>query len=282
MSNILQAFVNIVNNYKVTVEEVTKGNNRANNMGEGLEAYVKKAFANNFKETNKKKQKENLRKTFSYMGAKNSPPDIILTKSDAIEIKKTETLGTLQFNSSQPKVKLYSTNPRVSIKCKSCEDIPWTEKNIIYAMGHIPKDTKKLKSLWFVYGECYTANEDVYQSIETRLKQSLEQIDDLSISIDTNELGRVTNIDSLDITYLRIRGMWVIKHPSKVFDDLYEQINEQFSLIAIIPIEKYNTFPNEDKKIIENMNNIIITDEVVSDPNNAADTLKIKLLVFKV
>ena len=199
MSNILKAFINIVNNYQVNVSNITTGNNRANNMGEALETYIKKAFANNFQETNKRTQKANIRSTFSYMGAKNTPPDIILTNGDAIEVKKTETLGTLQFNSSQPKPKLYSTNPRISDNCRNCDNGTWREKDIIYAMGHIPKNTKQLKSLWLVYGTCYAANENVYQSIETRIKQSLEEIDDLSISIDTNELGRVSNIDSLDI-----------------------------------------------------------------------------------
>lgn len=282
MANILQAFINIVNNYQITITNVTQGNNRANNMGEGLETYIKKAFANNFQVTNKRTQKANLRRTFSFMGAKNSPPDIILTNSDAIEVKKTETLGTLQFNSSQPKSKLYATNPKINTECKNCDDGTWTEKDIIYTMGHIPKKTKQLKSLWFVYGTCYAANENVYQSVESRIKQSLEEIDDLDISIDTKELGRVNNIDSLDITYLRIRGMWVIKHPSKVFDDLYEQTDETFSLVAIIPIEKYNNFPQEDRNNIESIDDITITDEEISDPNNAADTLYIKLLVFKV
>ncbi|HIP52225.1 MAG TPA: NgoPII family restriction endonuclease [Campylobacterales bacterium] len=41
MSNIIKAFINIVNNYQVNIEEFTQGNNRANNMGEGLETYIK-------------------------------------------------------------------------------------------------------------------------------------------------------------------------------------------------------------------------------------------------
>jgi len=282
MSSIIKAFINIVNNYEVNIDTMTEGNNRANNMGEGLESYIKKAFASNFQETNKKKEKENLRNTFSYMGSKNSPPDIVLSNSDAIEIKKTETLGTLQFNSSQPKSKLYSSNPKIKSECKKCDNGSWTEKDIIYIMGHIPKGTKQLKSLWFVYGTCYTANEEIYQSVETKIKQSLKQTGELSISIDTNELGRVNNIDSLDITYLRIRGMWVIKHPSKVFDDLYEQTDEVFSLIAIIPLSKYNSFQLKDRNLIENMKAVSITNEVISDPNNAANTLDIKLLIFKV
>jgi len=36
MSNIIKAFINIVNNYETNVQTLTQGNNRANNMGEGL------------------------------------------------------------------------------------------------------------------------------------------------------------------------------------------------------------------------------------------------------
>lgn len=39
MSNILKAFINIVNNHQVTIPNMTQGNNRANNMGEGLDLY---------------------------------------------------------------------------------------------------------------------------------------------------------------------------------------------------------------------------------------------------
>jgi len=44
MANIIKAFINIVNNYQVNITNVTQGNNRANNMGEGLETYIKKLF----------------------------------------------------------------------------------------------------------------------------------------------------------------------------------------------------------------------------------------------
>jgi len=36
MSNTLKAFINIVNNHKIEVQNLTQGSNRANNMGEGL------------------------------------------------------------------------------------------------------------------------------------------------------------------------------------------------------------------------------------------------------
>ncbi len=107
MSNILKAFINIVNNYNVTVDELISGNNRANNMGEGLESYIKDAFSNTFTESDKKKRKEKFRKTFSYEGSKIRIPDLILQAGDAIEIKKTESLRDLQLNSSHPKDILY-------------------------------------------------------------------------------------------------------------------------------------------------------------------------------
>ncbi len=122
----------------------------------------------------------------------------------------------------------------------------------------------------------------IYTDVVKEVKSSLKTTKNLQIDTDCKEVGKIKNIDSLKITYLRIRGMWVIKHPSKVFDDLYEQTNESFSLIAIIPIEKYNNFPQKDKNKIESIDNISITDEEISDPNNAANALKIKLLTFKV
>ena len=102
MTNILQAFINIVNNYQVNITNVTNGSNRANNMGEGLETYIKEAFSNTFLESNKKIKKQKFRDCFSYEGSKTRIPDLILKDSDAIEIKKTEVLGDLQLNSSHP------------------------------------------------------------------------------------------------------------------------------------------------------------------------------------
>ncbi|WP_457749408.1 NgoPII family restriction endonuclease [Sulfurimonas sp.] len=281
MANVLQAFINIVNNYQVNITNITHGNNRANNMGEGLETYIKEAFSNTLLESDQKIKKQKFRDSFSYEGSKTRIPDLILKDGDAIEIKKTEVLGDLQLNSSHPKAILYSSQ-NISDECRNCEDNAWIKKDILYAMGHIPKKSKNLKSLWFVYGTCYAADEDVYQDVVNEIKATLKTTNFLQIDTDCKELGKVKNIDSLKITYLRIRGMWVIKHPAKVFDDLYEQTNELFSLIAIIPLEKYNTFPKEDRDHIESIESITITNEEISNPNNAAKILKIKLLLFKV
>ena len=206
---------------------------------------------------------------------------MVLKNSDAIEVKKTEVLGDLQLNSSHPKAILKSSY-NISNECKNCENESWEKKDIIYAMGHIPKKSKALKSIWFVYGTCYAADEKVYKEVVAEVKSSLDNNEKLDIDTDIKELGKVKSIDSLKATYLRIRGMWVIKHPSKIFDDLYEQTTELFSLVAIIPLEKYITFPSADRVAIESMNCIKVSDEKISNPNNAANALAVKLLLFKV
>jgi len=65
MSNIIQAFINIVNNHQVNIQNLTQGNNRANNMGEGLESYIKDVFANTTNEANEQKKLEIFEQSFS-------------------------------------------------------------------------------------------------------------------------------------------------------------------------------------------------------------------------
>ncbi|MCD6212515.1 MAG: NgoPII family restriction endonuclease, partial [Sulfurovum sp.] len=104
MSNIIKAFINIVNKYKININNMTEGNNRANNMGEGLETYIKDIFAETTNETDAQKRLEKLEEIYSYQGNKNNPPDLILKNSDAIEIKKLESKNSaIALNSSYPK-----------------------------------------------------------------------------------------------------------------------------------------------------------------------------------
>jgi len=90
VSNILQTFVNIVNNHQSTIATLASGNNRANSMGEGLEQFIQNAFANSFDIEDNATRLENYERIFSYQGNQNNPPDLILHNSDAIEIKKLQ------------------------------------------------------------------------------------------------------------------------------------------------------------------------------------------------
>ena len=122
MANILTAFRTIVSNYQTSIQHVTNGSNRANNMGDGLEAFVKEAFANTFNETNEQTKLETFSRVYAYSGNKNNPPDLILSNSDAIEIKKLESHNTaIALNSSYPKAKLFSNSTMITTTCRNCE-----------------------------------------------------------------------------------------------------------------------------------------------------------------
>ena len=130
MGNILTAIKSIVENSSITVVETSQGTsqNRANQMGDALEGYVKNAFANCLGQNTRYIQQAHSQ-TFSYLGNKTNPPDAILKGGDAIEIKKLASLGTsqLQLNSSYPKNKLHSDNPKICKACRECEE--WKEKD---------------------------------------------------------------------------------------------------------------------------------------------------------
>ena len=280
LSNILKAYINIVKSYQIDIQNIQDGNNRMNSMGEGLEAYIKDIFANTIDETDESKKLEKISKTFSYTGNKTNPPDMMLWGSDAIEVKKIESSNTsLQLNSSHPKSKLLSTNSKINQTCRGCEE--WEEKDLIYTIGYVKK--RRLNSLWMVYGECYAADEGTYTKVEDEITSSINAALNLEINRDTNELSGVKNVDPLNITYLRVRGMWIIENPSKVFRYLYEYDKDvKFQLIALMKSSKYDSFSNEDKVSLEANKDITIQDVKIKNPNNPANLIDSKLLVFKV
>jgi len=281
MSNIIQAFINIVNSYQQNITTVTSGNNRSNNMGEGLEQYIKEMFASTFRIKDESLRLEQYSKIYSYQGNKNNPPDLMLKNSDAIEIKKLESKNSaIALNSSYPKAKLYANSPMITKACKSCES--WDTKDMLYTIGYTNKST--LKSLWLIYGDCFCAEKETYERIKKTISNGITSIQDVEFT-ETKELGKVKKVDPLGITDLRIRGMWHIDNPNKTFSYIYNYDDtKDFQLICLMKKDKYNSLPISDKKTIENMNNkhIILKDIKIKNPNNPVQFIDAKLLVFKV
>ncbi len=281
MSNIIQAFINIVNSHEQSISSITNGNNRANNMGEGLEHYIKDMFAGTYKIEDENLKLEELSKIYSYQGNKNNPPDLILQSSDAIEIKKLESKNSaIALNSSYPKAKLYANSPMITKACKTCES--WTEKDMLYAIGYTQQSA--LKSLWLVYGDCFCAEKETYERIKTTISDGITNIADVEFT-QTKELGKVKKVDPLGITDLRIRGMWHIDNPNKTFSYIYQyDESKNFQLITLLTKSKYETLPQEDKAKLDSLDNdnITIKDVKIKNPNNPVQLLDAVLIVFKV
>lgn len=277
MTNLLVAIKNIIENPVNELVEYYKGTNRANNMGDALEKYVKDAFCGINNNTNDTERDRKYSEYFSYLGNSNNPPDLILKNSDAVEVKKNESLtSAIALNSSYPKSKLYADDSRITVDCKNCEDTPWSEKDIIYVIGYNPKNTKQLKSICFVYGDCYAARKEIYAQFADKISQGIREIDGIEL-VETNELAKVKKVDPLGITDLRVRGMWHIESPMKLFKNIFKLTdNAKFSLNAIVLEDKYNSFPESDRLYLEEKG--IVSNIEIKSPNNPAKLLKAKLI----
>ena len=278
MTNILEAIYNIVNQDDFRISALYSGRNRANSMGEALEKYIKDAFADTFDLESETERMKVYNQKFSWLGSQNNPPDIMIKGGDAIEVKKTQSAkSSLALNSSYPKADLRHTSPMITKECKECEN--WTVKDLIYCVGHT-NDTE-LKSLWVVYGNIFAAKHETYQRIKGTISDGIKTIQDVVFS-ETKELGRVNQVDPLGITNLRIRGMWQIETPRKVFDYLHQSKNNKFELVCIIPNVKYNSFSKESRNKIEEIEvkGFDISEVEVKDPNNPAKLIKCKLITY--
>lgn len=285
-TNILRAILNIKkrkDNNLSSIYIIPKSNpsavNRANNVGEALEFFMRDAFCNTFNEKKAQIKRDAYSKNFSYLGNQNNPPDIIIKGGEAIEVKKIDGLNPtdLALNSSYPKSKLLSISPMITQACKDCEQ-GWEEKEMIYSVGFVEKN--KIKLLILVYGDCYAADPEIYENVRERVMEALNK-SDLEFS-ETAELGRVNKVDPLGITNLRIRGMWTIQNPLKVFQDIFnfDKNQNEFTLIALMRAAKYSSFPREERTLIEKDNSFKIKDVKIQEPNNPAKQASAKLIIY--
>ena len=143
---------------------------------------------------------------------------------------------------------------------------------MLYSFGYIPKGGKHLKSIWFVYGRILCDLQEVYEEIINNIKGSLDD------DYDGNELGGASGVDSLKITTLRVRGMWVIKHPQKVFSKLVKDWGKNdFEVKALIPKSIFDNLPQKAKIYINQLENFIEAKiSSISTSPERKDTILIK------
>lgn len=260
--------------------------NRAKAMGSELEAYTKDIFADAYTNDDLSKKVKIYNKKLSYLGGKKNPPDFIIKKGAAVEVKKVEAYSELQLNSSYPKKVLKSTSDKITEECKKCES-GWKQKDMVYVIGNQKKDTKFVKSIWIIDAKCYIADEERYSKLFDIVKDRIKGIEDFK-ETKTKELARIGGIDTLDITKLRVRPMWTLEHPSKVFKSHIENDDtEKFRAYALICKDTFNSYPETDREELKNLieDKKIISEEIkVKDPddlNKKLDTILLKLIIDK-
>ena len=134
-----------------------------------------------------------------------------------------------------------------------------------------------------IYGLDYCASDECYKKLEDAIKKGVENVEDVELE-KTNELGHINKVDPLGITYMRIRGMWGIANPWKVFDYVHKRDDDKdFSFMCIINEDKWKTLPNT-RKLVElerEIAGLIIKDVEVKNPDNPAQLRKAKLITFE-
>lgn len=284
MANLIQVIRHLVENSISDLQDRSKGKNRVNDMGDSLEAFITDIFADTLGESDESIRVKKYSQVFSYLGNPKNPPDLIIRDGDAIEVKKIESFKSeIPLNSSYPKSKLFSDDPMITKACRLVDGGKWV-KDLLYIIGVVEK--KKLKRLWFISGDCYAADSQIYKRIKNTISKGVVEIPFVEFS-ETKELGRVNKVDPLGITYLRIRGMWGISNPVNVYNYLNIDYNEKANLqvIAIITAEKYLSFPQSDRDKITKMaagsTNLEVRDIEIKSPNNPADSINAKLITYQ-
>ena len=282
MSNTIQAIINLINRPQLELVEYYNSRHRANSDGGSLEEYIKDLYADTFNETDENRRKEKIDEVFSYLGNDSNPPDAMLRGGDAIEVKKIESAkADIQLNSSYPKRKLESTSSMISQDCRNSEEGKW-EKDLLYVVGHVKN--KRLKSIFMVYGDDYAASKDVYLGVKQNIKEGILNTPGLEF-VETEELGWINMIDSLCITRLRVRGMWILQNPWKVFEYVTSlDTGKEFEFCAIINKVKYESFP--EHKVLEELvgkkEGLAINDIEIKDPNNSKALIAAKMIRFSI
>jgi len=243
--------------------------NRMNSQGEMLELFVRDLFSGSYLTKNWEEKEKNWNNCFSHLGSNSLPPDFITHDGIAIEVKKSQKVSTIHFNSSYPKKYYLDKEKKINL-------------DTVYIAGTLSKKNE-LEMLWFVCGDCLFARNDVYSSKREKLKEYIGSSEEENKQKTTKELGRYNKIDPLGITDLRIRGMYQVKHPRKVFDYLLEDIqleNNKVNCFALVLESKWEKFSPKLKSQIEKLTDLTVKKVSIKDPDNPQQRVSAMFIHF--
>lgn len=235
-TNVLVALNNIFKRNSTRLTPVFRSNGTANATGDSLEFFVKDMFCEEASQYTYQDDKEKVYKKYlSWTGDSSHFPDLIINDGAGVEPKKINgksTTGTLALNSSFPKDYIYPDTQNVPAPGKSGKkeyvETGWTKKPIIYVVGNLNNkksstNTNGLYSIWFAYGNTFVADNSKYESVISSIRNAIDK--DVNAPLEhSKELGRLRGIDNLKLTNLRIRGMYELQHPGKVFHEYVDDL----------------------------------------------------------
>lgn len=226
-TNALIALNNIFQRNSTRLTPIFRSNGSANAAGDSLEYFIKDMFCTGAEKYQYDHEKDRVYNQFlSWSGDSSHFPDMIVAGGVGVEPKKVnnESEANIALNSSFPKDYIYPTTQNVP----QLSEKNWQKKPIIYAVGNLNTkkgiDENKLFSLWLTYGNTFVADRNVYLSMVNEIRGAIRNASNADL-VDSKELARAKGIDYLKYTNLRVRGMYELRHPAKVFGEYVENLN---------------------------------------------------------
>lgn len=216
-TNVLVALKNILDRNSSILTPIFRSNGSANAAGDSLEFFVKDMFctgASQYQYEQEKMKKYN--EYLSWTGNSSNFPDFIIKGGVGVEPKKlnNQSYSSLALNSSYPKDYIYPDSQNLP---KEINEEEWERKEVIYVAGNLNTQNNKLLSLWFAYGNTMVADRSTYISLIDEIREAVASTNATLIA--SKELARAKGIDPLKLSNLRVRGMYELEHPHKVFSE---------------------------------------------------------------
>jgi len=294
MRNIIDAIISLTEITNFSVAAYKSSNDKVKGRGASFEDFARNLFAGSL-ESDKDERARKLVREFSYLGGDKNPPDAMIRGGDVIEFKKVGNKNTpwLQLNSSSPAQTLQSNSPHIEKKCKNAEK--WKRKDIIYTVGALDKG--EVRRLWMVYGSDYCDSNRSYlkllKSLKNALRHEIKGKSQYGYDSDSKEPLRVkSGIDHLNVATLRMRAMWSIQSPWRVFSDQYEAALKKhksvahstgtFEFVAIINDKKWKALGNAKKLLSKSMKKkgVMVYDVEVRKPDTRDEMTHAKMVIY--
>ena len=219
--------------------------------------------------------------TFSWPGSANNPPDFMVYGGDAVEVKQLQGISSIQLNSSPPKQYLNSDDPRITKDCRNSEQ--WHKKDFMYFIGKTTKEF--VQALWLVQGRCMFEPNQKYSNLINGTKSALHSLGEsndfqfgtMFANQPNGDLACVKSVDHAD-SLLRVRGMWIVQHPSKIFTNFFvKPKKDHFVFNFLVTQEKFNTYSAQSVHELSNCGdpNLSIVNRQIPDPSNLLNVLDV-------
>jgi len=135
-----------------------------------------------------------------------------------------------------------------------------------------------LKSIFFIQGPCLACTPDYYENLFKNFKQHIYK-GKFTFS-ETKEVARLNNIDPLNYTNLRVRAMFLMKNPFKIFEFCQIKESSNMNVFCLMTDKKYSSFKGEDIKLLNQNADIEIYDKKINDPMDKNKFLDCKFIEF--